>query len=291
MRFVALIIAFVTASTLCQAAEERKSQQKLSPAQGLKIPDHTEKELAPLVRGSWTSPLVVEISPASRTDINAPNNVSAKHEGATNEAILAYATLALATFTLGLMIYTALLWRATGRLVSDAKQTAKAQLRPYLAIESFHWLSHEDPDRDNRVWWSIHPVWKNGGVTPTKHLFLSTGSVLRDTELPADFVFPDGVAEPIRSLIGPHATLGAASQTITGDDLADVRDGRKFFYVWGSVRYRDVFPETQEHITRFCAHITRVLGNPTRPYDAETNIVEIHFSFYRRHNCMDEDCA
>jgi hypothetical protein len=55
-------------------------------------------------------------------------------------------------------------------------------------------------------------------------------------------------------------------------------------------KYRDVFSETEEHVTKFCAHVRRITGDPLQAYHEDTNIVELVFANYHRHNCADEDC-
>lgn len=77
---------------------------------------------------------------------------------------------------------------------------------------------------------------------------------------------------------------------IIGDELVAIRDGRKHFYVWGIAEYQDVFPGTPKRITKFCCFIGNVTGDPREAYDANSNIVEITFTFYHLHNCADEDC-
>jgi hypothetical protein len=77
---------------------------------------------------------------------------------------------------------------------------------------------------------------------------------------------------------------------IVGKDLVAVSEGRKHFYVWGIAKYRDVFPDTPERITKFCCFIENVSGNPLKSYNTTTNPVDIRLPFYRKHNCADEDC-
>jgi hypothetical protein len=173
--------------------------------------------------------------------------------------------------------------------VATMKINAEQQLRAYVFLEALPYYSHRNPV-NGRVWWSIHPVWKNGGATPTRALELNVNSALRDDPLPLGFDFPDAPGESIPMLIGPQSSIRARRLGIDGDGLLAVRSRTKYFYIWGSARYQDVFVGTSQRITKFCVQVTDVTGDPTRPYDRETNIVEIVFNFYRANNCLDEGC-
>ncbi len=67
-------------------------------------------------------------------------------------------------------------------------------------------------------------------------------------------------------MIAPNADThgGAAPQgiPITPQDMLDSQAFTKFIYLWGWIKYRDVFPNTPEHTTRFCWLIL-VTGNPS----------------------------
>lgn len=175
------------------------------------------------------------------------------------------------------------------RTIEAMEIASERQLRAYLAIDGNQFFSHVNTT-DNSIWWSIHTAWKNGGATPTNSLFLNINSRLTDEPLPDDFDFPDAEGDTIKMLVGPNAFVTASTIGIDGKALAGVRDGKKFFYIWGWAKYRDVFPDTPNRITKFCTHITSVTGDPTKSFDAITNLVEITISFYKYNNCMDEDC-
>jgi hypothetical protein len=89
---------------------------------------------------------------------------------------------------------------------------------------------------------------------------------IRDTPLPDEFNFPYR-AEPGDTLIRPHQTIGTNHAVILDDDLLAVQNGTKFFYLWGTITYGDVFEGTPHHSTEFCTQITRVVGNPLDPGD------------------------
>jgi len=270
-----LFLSFVLAVGIAQSQEPPK-------------PDAKQQKAGAKQRGTEKVPIFVK-TPAPTTQAERDYETYEKREKPANERKITDATVALAWITGVLALFTAGLWFATYRLVREAKDTAKRQLRAYLSIDGFPYVSHLDTT-DNTIWWSIHPVWKNGGATPTTSLFLNTDASLRNEKLPDNFDFPGAPGETIRMLVGANATVTARTLAIKGADLMAVRDGTKFFYIWGWAKYKDIFPDTPERITRFCNHITHVTGNPRLHYNRDTNPVEITFSFYQENNCMDEGC-
>jgi hypothetical protein len=170
--------------------------------------------------------------------------------------------------------------------VATMKANAENQLRAYVFMNGFPYFSHLNPVTGT-FWWSVHPVWKNGGSTPTKALFLNVSSSLRNDPLPANFDFPDAVGDTIPMVVGPESSIQASAVSISGKDLVDVRSGTKYFYIWGWAKYRDIFVGTPERVTRFCVRITSVTGDPEKAYHSATNIVEISFSFHSANNSLD----
>ena len=66
-----------------------------------------------------------------------------------------------------------------------------------------------------------------------------------------------GVIPPNTAVLGGEAPPGY----ITQQDIIEAQAFRKFIYLWGWVKYRDVFPNTPEHTAHFCWLIL-ILGNP-----------------------------
>jgi hypothetical protein len=195
----------------------------------------------------------------------------------------------LVLFTALLFAATCLLWKATKGLVIGADKTSKRQLRAYVFLNGTRYTSHVDIP-SGTIFWRIRVAWKNGGVTPTRLLHLNINSQLRHTPLPDDFDFPEASGHAVPMLLGPNASATGMPVDVRGADLIDVTNGLKFFYIWGSARYHDVFEGTAEHVTKFCVHVDTVTGDPKLPYDAATNIVEIGLPYYFQNNCMDEGC-
>jgi len=115
---------------------------------------------------------------------------------------------------------------------------------------------------------------------------------LRDAELPPVYPFsPDQTTTPGPATIPPHGTIESFYYDVAGEDLVAISERRKHLYVWGTAYYRDVFPGTSEHITKFCVYARTITGDPTKVWNREANPVEIMFATYHQHNCADEDCG
>lgn len=191
-------------------------------------------------------------------------------------------------FTLVLAIGTLFLWWETRK---QAKITRDALISTKRAIMSFVDFVHEwhfDPETKT-YWWTIEPRWQNVGDTPTKNLQIDTMCSLREDPLPDDFEFQGSgdIERPI--CLGPKGILKGVAGVITGKNVTRVREGKGFFYIWGTAHYNDVFEGTDPHITRFCFHLSDIFGYPEKP-SLKGKITKLVFSYYGRHNCADEDC-
>ncbi|WP_459853662.1 hypothetical protein [Dongia sp. agr-C8] len=176
----------------------------------------------------------------------------------------------------------------TARLTAEAaKSSADLALktnRAFVFPNGPAYLSHHDP-LSGTYWWSIHPGWENSGNTPTKEVYLMSGRWLDVTDIPTDYNFPS-IGSPTPTFIGPKASVSGKAISIDATDLADVRDGKKYLYVWGWARYRDIFG-TRLHVTKYCYRVI-FLGNPHQHFSAGG--IEMQFHHHSTHNCADEGC-
>jgi hypothetical protein len=175
----------------------------------------------------------------------------------------------------------------------DSADTSKVAMvaseRAYVHFTGCRYISHRAHD-ESPVFWRLRPIWINSGNTPTRGLFVYAHYELLDEPLPSDYEFIPAQHDPILSTIYPDGKLESAARDIDGTDLVEVKEGRKYLYVWGVAKYRDVFAGTPERVTKFCVMATNIAGNPTLPWDDKANIFEIAFTTFGRHNCSDEDC-
>lgn len=176
---------------------------------------------------------------------------------------------------------------------TEISKAALIQLnRAFIFPKTFNVLSHRDEDIKDaeKYWYSIVPIWENSGNTPTRDMTIYVNSYFQSKPMPSDFRFPPFISnEKIPIFAGPKASFGGSFVIKTGDELAEVKAGTKYFYIWGEARYRDIFANTPEHVTRFAYQIT-VLGDPTKP-QVPGNVLQMSTNTLPRHNCADEECA
>ena len=169
-------------------------------------------------------------------------------------AITAIATVAIAGFTWTL-------WKASERQASLSREALIADQRAFIFATE---LKNEGTPFQGAYHWVFRPIWHNSGDTPTKNLRIYTECTLRNSPLQLGFDFTRTTSKPGVGLIPPKSTKigGVGTQApITPSDIIDIQNSRKFLYVWGWATYRDVFPETPQHITRFCWKIVPA-GDP-----------------------------
>jgi len=144
--------------------------------------------------------------------------------------------------------------------------------------------------------WRFRPSWKNSGDTPTRNMTMHSECELRTEVLPKEFNFDHPTTEIGVALIPPNTETGGGlapnypRAAITAQDILDVQSGRKFLYFWGWAKYSDVFPDTPQHITRFCWQILP-LGDPFA-YAPNVSPQNLTFPYVHRFegNCADDEC-
>jgi hypothetical protein len=176
-----------------------------------------------------------------------------------SNGITAFAALIVAGFTITL-------WSATNRQALLTKEALIGNNRAFVFVPSFGQYWERDP-ATNRYNWRLRPILRNSGGTPTRNMTMFVECEIRNTPLPAGYSFTPQAGNTATVTIPPNLDLqggqvprmpGAA---ITPQDIIDVQNGRKFIYLWGVLRYSDVFPRTRPHITRYCYIITAT-GDP-----------------------------
>ena len=179
----------------------------------------------------------------------------------------------------------------SGRASADIAKTAmEASERAYVNFSGCRWVSHRHL-YDKHIFWRIRPLWINTGNTPTRQLTVTIWYRLLEAPLPDNFEFPaDREGPVIPAMIPPKGIVESAHYDIDGTDLQAVRAGAKHFYLFGLAQYRDVFQNTQQHLTRFSVKADNITGDPLDSWDDKTNPVGIMFQNYGRYNCADEDC-
>jgi hypothetical protein len=197
--------------------------------------------------------------------VSVPSDESANERVADYTFALTVVTSVLAVATIGLGIFNGLLWGETrrgGQLAREAMITDK---------RAFVFASNLTPvyerGEDGQFNWRFIVHWQNSGDTPTKNLRAYAQCDCPNNAMPANFDFSYEAIAPGRGFIGPKSTQfhtpvpWMMAAAISPQDIADAMSGKKFIYVWGSVRYSDVFERTDERLTRVAWQILPS-GNP-----------------------------
>jgi len=181
--------------------------------------------------------------------------------GENDAAITAISTVIIAIFTL-------VLAGVTDRQARLTKEALVQDRRAFVSAIGFTQYFESDPATGNYNW-RFRPTLVNSGETPTNNLTMYVQCAIRNSVLPAGFDFDANSGPPGNGLLGPKATSqgGIAPDytqaAVTPQDLIDAGTGKKFIYLWGWIKYNDVFPKTPQHTTRYCWRVT-VSGDPFR---------------------------
>ncbi|HWA91366.1 MAG TPA: hypothetical protein VG889_15125 [Rhizomicrobium sp.] len=198
-------------------------------------------------------------------------------------AITALATVFLMILT-GLLAYLARVQFVTSRTQLQAF-VFSPQVRHFWNIDQTV-TQPADPTQPRIIRsWEFRPVWQNSGETQTKNMTTHVEHEFRDSPLPENFLFRDSTAAFAKMLIGPKSSAnGGVTRVFTIQELTQIQNGERFLYLWGWVRYNDVFPGTREHITRYCVQVL-VIGDPKR------SDCVFWFPFPNIGNCSDAECV
>ena len=209
---------------------------------------------------------------------------------------------------------------ATRQLVLDGERNSAEQARltresNRISLESFAsvqrafitvtdiTVSRGNPDRypggiQQSEFWMIEPVIENSGNTPTKFLrWMNALSVTAGPEQDPDKLAVDieknSSANPSPwnyGILGPKAKM--TLPVFLGDNVISglpELDRVKGKIMWqGVIRYHDIFPDTPEHLTKFCYFVRADRADDK----GERRIGTPYWSQCGGHtNCADDECT
>jgi hypothetical protein len=156
-------------------------------------------------------------------------------------------------------------WLAIKRQTELIEESLVADKRAFVCADGLLFI-FEPVEGSGLYNFRLRPRYKNTGNTPTKNLRSHVECDIRNAMLPKGHVFTDQNTEVGAGIVPPlgEVTGGSAPQNtpITSQDIVEAQAFRRFIYLWGWIKYYDVFPKTPEHTTRFC-WLIQVVGNPT----------------------------
>jgi hypothetical protein len=206
-----------------------------------------------------------------------------------------------------IIIYTALaFWQGcsnqkAANAAKNAADTEKAALidvqRSFLYVTGIPIFPVTDIQKPDSISGFVSGVnIRNSGATPALDSVYHVNWVSLDKTIGKDFGFPDvderGEApnsEPIPGFWGPGSESKSTDIFIPISRAQDAQSRKKHLYIYGWIKYRDVFQAATDmpHRTLFCDEIL---------FDASPidNIKTLHAPRYATcplHSCTDEQCA
>jgi hypothetical protein len=143
-----------------------------------------------------------------------------------------------------------------------------------------------DPTKVASLEFSI--TWENNGTTPTRDMTTHYNWLTPKDPLPDDFSYPDlGDTKSTPIALGPKTVGHTTPIQIPAETISKIIDHKGYLYIWGWARYRDIFPKTKPHITRFCAEVTGFQGNPL---NGDPAAVSRPVLTNCSRNCYDDEC-
>ena len=205
-----------------------------------------------------------------------------------------------AVFTGVLCIFTVMLVRVSK--LSD--ETAKATQRAFISFQNI--ASGVKGVSDDRKTWQQQQfllVYSNSGSTPARNAVVVATAQLLTRPMARGYNFSTEGAERANIVMGPKGS-SAYPVVVPMDQVSTTRTNSNYhLYFWGSIVYRDVFPDDPPRLTEFCTEMTQValVNKDPKPItdpkiiaaaitDPEMNITWNTVSC-KEHNCYDEDCS
>ena len=194
---------------------------------------------APPAGDSKGAPAVVAEPPPPRTKAAAPEALPpVARWWERSDWLLVVPTWLLALIAIGFTIYTARVWKSTAALVDEVKDTARKELRAYVALDEIFFSEAED----NAA--GVHKLRiRNYGQTPASGMSIWCE---RASHLPQEGVKPfydapviDGqLLHPVQAF-----TLALVSAPL-------YRIGKPGFFTYGRIVYHDIY--SRWWVTKFC---------------------------------------
>lgn len=173
-------------------------------------------------------------------------------------------------------------------LASTSRDALVSVQRAFIfatGLDAARILDPNDPTKIGSMEFSI--TWENNGTTPTRQMATYFNWITTAATLSENFSYPDvGNAVPTPLALGPKSVAHTTAIQLPAADISRIIAHQEHFYIWGWARYRDIFPHTKEHITRFCVEVTGFQGNPL----SMTETSRPAMVNCPNNNCYDDEC-
>jgi len=198
-----------------------------------------------------------------------------------------------AVFTGVLSVFTLMLYRVSQSTDETQRTSERAFLNFIGPVDGPKILGNDGKWTGQEI--AIN--WNNSGNTPARNLTIQTNTMPFMPDIPKEYDFPLAT-EKKRAVIGPKQNYGT-DVVIPQTSLADAWHSKARLFIWGTVIYKDVFPNNPDRLTEFCIELTHLtLGQKgqfkvPKPSDIDApdaTLVGFQWETCRAHNCYDEDC-
>jgi len=137
------------------------------------------------------------------------------------------------------------------------------------------------------IFYHFQGLFKNTGSTLAKVKFAHINYLTSPTRLPNDYDFHNlaGGTNLHGFLLNPQSEIGGDASEVAQSFLDDVREQKKFFYIYGTIIYDDTIGK--DHVTMFCAELA---GSTYQVTMNGMRYSGFNFRPCDRHNCVNEDC-
>ena len=220
-----------------------EDQPQPKPIEAKKAPQSEE-------RGTDKSSLSIKILPAQDTENKAAKEDEYRKEGAEEGKRTTNATVWLAFVTTALAVFTAGLWWATRKLVINAEDTSKKEIRAYVRIQAIEVLDFSPKTRVR-----INYKLTNVGHSPAHKVRAYSGISVLPYPLPPDVemttVENKSTSEGVLFVDDDYVCKGLSVDPLTENEIEQIKSGDKFrLYICSYVTYLDIFdvPHATEYV-------------------------------------------
>lgn len=235
-----------------------------------------------------------------RATVNLPEGIETRQSkaDATSESTYRKRTLIVSVVGLFLVLaYTtvaAFQWcemRQATNLTREALTSVQRAFVFYTPDVQPSWITDKVGSTKIVAWTYFIPR-KNTGTTGTRNLREYVSASYGTDAITESFDFHDS-GDGVSGSANPQVTNFFQTGQIPTASVQAAQNGKQHIYVFGWIRYNDVFEGTPERITKFCFEVHPLSGDYTNtkggPFGTKANFCTVGSKTI--HNCSDEDCG
>jgi hypothetical protein len=169
-------------------------------------------------------------------------------EAIKSDWIVAFSALVTAFLTYFLVRYS----KQLKDLTREVHAANIASQRAYVSVSPECKPIHNE--KDELVALSVCVVWKNSGTTPATSVISLVAT--RHLANAKEFKFDKPTHErPQQFVLAPRAEIPSGTIDIPAQHVLAAADGSGHQFLWGWAKYRDIFPNSPEHVIEFCCKL------------------------------------